>query len=68
MKKNYLFFILSVLFVNAILAQNDAPVSVEKNQFKINVLFPGFVYEYGFDAKNTLYSEASLGIGYRYSS
>jgi hypothetical protein len=38
--------------------------SVEKNQFKINVA-PG-VYEHGFNAKNTLYSET--GFGYQYSS
>jgi hypothetical protein len=25
--------------------------SVEKNQFKINVLAPGIVYEHGFNAK-----------------
>lgn len=68
MKKNYLFLTLSFLFINAIQAQNDAPVSVEKNQFKINMLFPGFVYEHGFDAKNTLYSEVSLGVGYRHSN
>ena len=68
MKKNYLFLIFSFLFINAIQAQDDAPTSVEKNQFKINLLFPGFVYEHGFSAKNTLYSEASLGLGYRYSS
>ncbi|UTN03614.1 hypothetical protein L0669_20080 [Flavobacterium bizetiae] len=68
MKKNYLLLILSVLFINAVQAQDDAPVSVAKNQFKINMLFPGFVYEHGFDTKNTLYSEVSLGVGYRYSS
>lgn len=68
MKKNYLYLLLSVLFINVVHAQNDTPVSVVKNQFKINLLFPGFVYEHGFDSKNTLYSEASLGVGYRYSS
>lgn len=35
---------------------------------KINILLPGFVYEHGFDAKNTLYSELSLGFGYRSSN
>ncbi|MBF4487897.1 hypothetical protein [Flavobacterium sp. CSZ] len=70
MKKNCLFLFLSVLFVNALQAQSDAPVAITvvKNQFKINMLFPGFVYEHGFDAKNTLYSEVTLGVGYRYSS
>jgi putative salt-induced outer membrane protein YdiY len=68
MKKNYLFLLLSVLFINAVQAQDEAATAVEKNQFKINVLFPGFVYEHGFSAKNTLYSEISLGAGYRYNS
>lgn len=69
MKKNYLFLLLSVLFITAVNAQDDAPVSVVKNQFKINaLLLPGFVYEHGFTAKNTLYSEASLVFGYRHNS
>jgi hypothetical protein len=68
MKKNYLFLLLAVLFINAVQAQDDAPIAVVKNQFKVNLLFPAFVYEYGFDAKNTLYSEVTLGVGYRYSS
>jgi hypothetical protein len=42
--------------------------SVEKNQFKINLLLPGVVYEHGFTPKNTLYSELSLGFGYRKNS
>jgi hypothetical protein len=42
----------------------DTP-TVEKNQFKINMLLPGFVYEHGFSNKNTLYSELSFGVGYR---
>jgi hypothetical protein len=68
MKKNYLFLFLSFIFFNAVQAQDDAPTSVEKNQFKINMLLPGFVYEHGFDAKNTLYSEASLGLGFSANS
>jgi hypothetical protein len=28
--------------------------SVEKNQFKINVLAPGIVYEHGFNAKHCI--------------
>lgn len=68
MKKNYLLLILSFLFINAIQAQDDAPTTVEKNQFKINMFLPGFVYEHGFDAKNTLYSEASLGFGFQANS
>ena len=42
--------------------------SVEKNLFKINFFLPGVVYEHGFTAKNTLYSELSLGFGYQKSS
>lgn len=68
MKKNYLFLFFSVLFINAIYAQ-DEPVSVAKNQFKVNLLLsPGFVYEHGFSAKNTLYSEISTIIGYRHNN
>ncbi|TDO95618.1 DUF3575 domain-containing protein [Flavobacterium sp. 245] len=67
MKKNY--FLLALLIgVTSIYAQDEASVSVEKNQFKINMLFPGFVYEHGFSEKNTLYSEVALGVGYQYNS
>lgn len=38
--------------------------SVAKSQFKINVLLPGLVYEYGLSSKNTLYTEISSGYGY----
>jgi hypothetical protein len=65
MKKKFLLF--SSLLAMTILQAQDGP-SVEKNQFKINVLAPGIVYEHGFNAKNTLYSEVSLGFGYQYSS
>ncbi|MBE8728164.1 hypothetical protein [Flavobacterium hungaricum] len=67
MLKNYLIlftFFFCMLKANA---QDEAP-SVRKHQFKINMLFPGFVYEHGFSAKNTLYSEAVIGVGYRYNS
>nr|WP_294789306.1 hypothetical protein [uncultured Flavobacterium sp.] len=67
MKKNYYFLILLLTAITTTQAQDDAPVFV-KNQFKINMLSPGFVYEHAFSAKNTLYSEASLGFGYRYNS
>lgn len=42
--------------------------AVEKSQFKINALLPGFVYEHGLSDKNTLYSELSLGFGYTSNS
>ncbi|MDA6071806.1 DUF3575 domain-containing protein [Flavobacterium sp. AC] len=67
MKKNYLFLFLSILFINAVQAQDEAAIAVEKHQFKINMLLPGFAYEYGFDSKNTLYSELSIGAGYSYN-
>jgi hypothetical protein len=57
--KSIVFLLLLSSFVQA----QNAP-SVEKNQFKINVLLPGFVYEYGINNKNTLYSELSAGFGY----
>ncbi|SHM92032.1 DUF3575 domain-containing protein [Flavobacterium chilense] len=68
MKKNQILLLFSILFASVVYAQNDNPVSVEKNQFKINMLSPGFVYEYGFDTKNTLYSEASLSLGFSVNS
>lgn len=68
MKKNYLFAILFAFLFNASYAQDEAVTAVRKNQFKINMLFPGFVYEHGFSQKNTLYSEIALGLGYRYNS
>lgn len=68
MKNNYLFLFVAIFLFNGVYAQDEAVTSVRKNQFKINMLLPGFVYEHGFSTKNTLYSEASLGLGYRYSS
>ncbi|MCI9846883.1 DUF3575 domain-containing protein [Flavobacterium pectinovorum] len=68
MRKAYLFVLFSVLFTNVVQAQDEAPVAVAKNQFKINLLLPGFVYEHGFDTKNTLYSEVSIGLGFSSNS
>jgi len=68
MKKNYFLLLLFIISFTTIQAQEEAPVSVVRNQFKINMLLPGFVYEHGFDAKNTLYSEASLGFGFSTNS
>ncbi|WP_431242245.1 hypothetical protein ACQ9BO_20440 [Flavobacterium sp. P21] len=65
MKKIY--FLMLFFAGSYVHAQDEVAVSVAKNQFKINVLFPGFVYEHGFSEKNTLYSEATLGLGYSYS-
>jgi hypothetical protein len=58
------FIVLFLLFAPLfnIIAQ-DTP-AVEKNLFKINLLLPGVVYEHGFDTKNTLYSELSVGFGF----
>lgn len=61
------FIILGSMITALNLNAQDIP-SVEKNQFKINVLTPGVVYEHGFNTKNTLYSELSLGVGYQFSS
>ena len=68
MKNNYFLLVLTVLSTISIQAQDEAVTTVSKNQFKINFLLPGFVYEHGFDTKNTLYSEVSMGLGYRYNS
>lgn len=65
MKKIYFWMLLFAVF--NVHAQDEAAVSVVKNQFKINVLFPGFVYEHGFSEKNTLYSEATVGLGTSHS-
>lgn len=59
----YYIMVLSILGIFSLSAQSRS--TVEKNQFKINVLLPGFVYEYGFNEKNTLYSEVSSGFGIR---
>lgn len=59
------FYSFSLLFIPFIFALAQENPSVEKNQFKINMLLPGFVYEHGFNDKNTLHSEISFGIGYR---
>lgn len=67
MKKNYFLLLLLLATTPSVYAQDEAPISVVKNQFKINMLFPGFVYEHGFSEKNTLYSEAAFGLGYSYS-
>lgn len=64
MINNYLFTCLCLFSFTLAKAQEETTVSVEKNQFKINMLLPGFVYEHGFSAKNTLYSELSTSIGY----
>lgn len=67
MTKNHILALLFIISFSTVQAQDEAPIVV-KNQFKINMLFPGIVYEHALSAKNTLYSEAALGLGYRYSS
>lgn len=67
MTKNYVITLLFLLFISIANAQDKAP-AVIKHQFKVNMLYPGFVYEHGFSEKNTLYSEVALGVGYRYNS
>jgi hypothetical protein len=42
--------------------------NVENHLIKINLVLPGIVYEHGLDAKNTIYSELSTGIGFRKNS
>jgi hypothetical protein len=55
-----------MLFINGIFAQDIS--GVNKDLAKVNILVPGIVYEHGFSPKLTLYSEASLGFLYNYSS
>jgi hypothetical protein len=64
MKFSHLFFFLLLFSPLIKTIAQDTP-TVEKNQFKINLVLPGFVYEHGFNYKNTLYSGISFGIGYR---
>ena len=65
MKKN---IIICCCLLGLSFAKAQDTISVEKKLFKINLLLPGVVYEHGLDAKNTIYSELSTGIGYRSSS
>lgn len=58
------FHFIVFLFFSSFFVQAQNSVTVEKHQFKINVLLPGFVYEYGINNKNTLYSELSAGYGF----
>lgn len=60
-------FVLFLFFTPLIktIAQ-DIP-SVEKNLFKINILDPGFSFEYGLTTNSTLNSEVGLGLGFSYS-
>lgn len=67
MKKNYFLLLLILAGFSTVYAQDEAAVSVAKNQFKLNILLPGFVYEHGFSEKNTIYSEVSLGFAYRHN-
>ena len=57
-------FLLFAPFFNAI-AQDS--LAVEKNQFKIDFLAPGFTYEHGLSTSNTLMSEVGLAASYEYS-
>jgi hypothetical protein len=65
MKVNFSLILVFLFLAN--MYSQETP-SVEKNQFKINVLLPGVVYEHGFTPKNTLYSELNSGFGYRKNS
>ncbi|WP_432223112.1 hypothetical protein ACRASX_16335 (plasmid) [Flavobacterium sp. TMP13] len=56
-----------LLTFNLIAFSQTNTVLVEKNQYKINILIPGIVYEHGFSSRNTLYSDLSFGFGYRKS-
>ncbi|MFN7099187.1 MAG: hypothetical protein ACK4M4_02280 [Flavobacterium sp.] len=60
--KTFIVAAFMILIIPNCFAQNLN--SVAKSQFKINVLLPGLVYEYGLSSKNTLYAEISSGYGY----
>jgi hypothetical protein len=65
MKKN---IIICCCLLGLSFAKAQDIISVDKKLFKINLLLPGIVYEHGLDAKNTIYSELSTGIGFRKNS
>jgi hypothetical protein len=66
--KYFHYFLFVLFFAQIVTSTAQNSTSTEENLFKINLLLPGFVYEHGFTAKNTLYSELSFGIGYESSS
>jgi hypothetical protein len=62
--------VITAVFILMTISHSNAQEkpTVQKSQFKINVLLPGFVYEHGLSDKNTLYSELSSGYGYTSNS
>jgi hypothetical protein len=66
--KLFRLFILLLFFSSVTNTMAQETPSVEKNQFKIDFLSPGFTYEHGISVNNTLMSEVGIGLGYGYSS
>jgi hypothetical protein len=60
-------FVLFLLFCPLIKTIAQDTLSVEKNQFKIDFLNPGFTYEHGLTTNSTLFSEVGLALAYSYS-
>lgn len=61
MKKEY-FLLISLMTILSLTAQNNSVI--EKNQFKVNILSPGFSLEHGLNKKSTLSSELNLSVGF----
>lgn len=64
--KNSLSFLLALFFICSMGAQS--PKNVEDNQFSLNFLLPGVVYEAGVSANATLAAELTVGFAYREST
>jgi hypothetical protein len=60
-------FVFCLLFCPLIKIIAQDTLSVEKNQFKIDILDPGFTYEHGLTTNSTLFSEVGLALAYSYS-
>ncbi len=59
------FFVFFSFLPGLVCAQSDK--NVEDNQFTINFLLPGVVYEHGISNNSTLTAEATIGFAYRES-
>ncbi len=62
--KSFSLFLLLILMVGTVKSQSD--ITVERNQFKINFLYPGLIYERGISKNSTL--RAEFATFFRFSS
>jgi hypothetical protein len=57
-------FLTIALFFCVMLIQAQESQKLQDNQFKINILSPGFTYEKGVSASNSINLDANVSIGY----